>query len=52
MDTTGKKRVTCHARCEDEMVCEGLNASSGLEPPEKNRLRKCQMRMLMRAGSV
>ena len=33
--------------------CEGHNASSGLEPQEKKtRVRKCQMRVLVREGSV
>ena len=35
----------------DDMFCEGHNTSNGLDPREKkSRVRKCQMRVLMRAG--
>ena len=44
-------RKACATCCEDEMFYEGHNASSGLEPHEiQSRLRKCQIRVLLRVG--
>ena len=59
MDTTGKARATCHARYQSEMffvrdtTLHVVLSREALESREKNsRVRKCQMRVLMRAVSV